>query len=40
MVGTSGGELAIRGFIQAFDAKSGDTLWRTYTDSGAGAEGL
>ncbi len=31
MVGTSGGELAIRGFIQAFDARSGDTLWRTYT---------
>src|SRR4029450_4107439 len=24
MVGTSGGELAIRGFIQAFDARSGD----------------
>jgi alcohol dehydrogenase (cytochrome c) len=31
MVGTSGGELAIRGFIQAFDARSGETLWRTYT---------
>lgn len=31
MVGTSGGELAIRGFVQAFDARTGDTLWRTYT---------
>ncbi len=31
MVGSSGGELAIRGFIQAFDARTGDTLWRTYT---------
>jgi alcohol dehydrogenase (cytochrome c) len=31
MVGSSGGELAIRGFIQAFDARTGETLWRTYT---------
>src|SRR5258708_4655959 len=27
MVGTSGGELAVRGFIAAFDASSGDMLW-------------
>lgn len=31
MVGSSGGELAIRGFIQAFDARTGETAWRTYT---------
>jgi alcohol dehydrogenase (cytochrome c) len=31
MVGSSGGELAIRGFVQAFDAKTGNPLWRTYT---------
>jgi alcohol dehydrogenase (cytochrome c) len=31
MVGTSGGELAIRGFIEAFDASTGNSLWRTYT---------
>jgi alcohol dehydrogenase (cytochrome c) len=31
MVGTSGGELAVRGFIAAFDASSGEMLWRTYT---------
>jgi len=39
MVGTSGGELAIRGFVQAFDARTGDTLWRTYTVPAPGEPG-
>ena len=39
MVGTSGGELAIRGFIEAFDAKTGETLWRTYTIPAPGERG-
>jgi alcohol dehydrogenase (cytochrome c) len=39
MVGTSGGELAIRGFVQAHDARTGDALWRTYTVPGPGEPG-
>ncbi len=31
MVGTSGGELGIRGFIAALDAQTGRELWKTYT---------
>lgn len=31
MIGTSGGELGIRGFVDAFDADSGKLLWKTYT---------
>lgn len=31
LVGVSGGERGIRGFITALDAESGDELWRTYT---------
>lgn len=31
MVGVSGGEYGIRGFIAAFDASTGDQLWQTYT---------
>ena len=31
MVGTSGGELGIRGFIAAFDTNSGNEVWRTHT---------
>jgi alcohol dehydrogenase (cytochrome c) len=31
MVGTSGGELAVRGWVQALDARTGGKLWRTYT---------
>src|SRR5262252_6548165 len=31
MVGTSGGELGVRGFVAAFDAKTGQEVWKTYT---------
>ena len=31
MVGASGGELGIRGFVAAYDPESGKERWRTYT---------
>ncbi|MCY4026916.1 MAG: PQQ-binding-like beta-propeller repeat protein [Acidobacteria bacterium] len=31
MVGTSGGELGIRGFVAALDAETGNEVWKTYT---------
>src|SRR6266446_3497593 len=31
MVGTSGGDGAIRGFVAAFDAETGKELWRAFT---------
>jgi len=39
MVGVSGGELGIRGFIQAFDAETGKPVWKTYTVPGPGEKG-
>ena len=39
MVGVSGGEFGVRGFIQAFDAKSGEPAWKTYTIPGPGEPG-
>lgn len=39
MVGVSGGERGVRGFIQAFDAASGESLWKTYTIPGPGEPG-
>jgi alcohol dehydrogenase (cytochrome c) len=39
IVGSSGGENPTRGFIQAFDAKTGKKLWRFYTIPGAGEKG-
>jgi alcohol dehydrogenase (cytochrome c) len=39
MVGMSGGELGIRGFIQAFDAETGKPVWKTYTVPGPGEPG-
>jgi alcohol dehydrogenase (cytochrome c) len=39
MVGMSGGELGIRGFIQAFDAETGESVWKTYTIPGPGEPG-
>mgnify|MGYP003694485507 CR=1 FL=1 len=34
MVGTSGGELGIRGYIAAFDVADGKPVWKTYTIPG------
>ncbi|HEX7002711.1 MAG TPA: methanol/ethanol family PQQ-dependent dehydrogenase [Trueperaceae bacterium] len=39
MVGVSGGELGVRGFVQAFDAETGESVWKTYTIPGEGEEG-
>ena len=39
MVGVSGGEFGIRGFVAAFDAKSGEPAWKTYTIPGPGEPG-
>jgi alcohol dehydrogenase (cytochrome c) len=39
MVGCSGGEFGIRGFVAAFDPDSGKELWRTYTIPAPGEPG-
>ena len=39
MVGASGGELGIRGFIAAYDPATGKELWRTYTVPAPGEPG-
>ena len=39
MVGTSGGERGIRGFVVALDADSGAEVWRTYTIPAPGQPG-
>lgn len=39
LVGASGGELGIRGFIAAFDPDTGSELWRTYTVPAPGEAG-
>jgi alcohol dehydrogenase (cytochrome c) len=39
IVGVGGGEFGIRGFIAAFDAKSGKEAWRFYTIPGPGEKG-
>ena len=39
MVGVSGGEFGVRGFVQAFDAESGESAWKTYTIPGPGEPG-
>jgi alcohol dehydrogenase (cytochrome c) len=39
MVGVSGGEFGVRGFVQAFDAESGAAAWKTYTIPGPGEPG-
>ena len=39
MVGVSGGELGIRGFVVALDAETGEEVWRTYTVPGPGEPG-
>ncbi|MBF68443.1 MAG: PQQ-dependent dehydrogenase, methanol/ethanol family [Gammaproteobacteria bacterium] len=39
MVGVSGGEFGIRGFVAAFDATTGEPAWKTYTIPGPGEKG-
>jgi alcohol dehydrogenase (cytochrome c) len=39
IVGVSGGELGVRGFIAALDAVSGEERWRTHTIPGPGEPG-
>ena len=39
MVGVSGGEFGIRGFVAAFDAETGEPVWKTYTIPGPGEPG-
>ena len=39
MVGISGGEYGVRGFIDAYDATSGERKWRFYTVPGLGEPG-
>jgi alcohol dehydrogenase (cytochrome c) len=39
VVGVSGGEYGIRGFVTALDAESGDEVWKTYTIPGPGEPG-
>jgi alcohol dehydrogenase (cytochrome c) len=39
LVGVSGGEAGIRGFVDAYDAKTGERAWRFYTIPGPGERG-
>jgi alcohol dehydrogenase (cytochrome c) len=39
LIGTSGGELGIRGFVAALDAETGKELWRTYLVPAPGEPG-
>jgi alcohol dehydrogenase (cytochrome c) len=39
MVGVSGGELGVRGFVAAFDAQTGKPAWKTYTVPAPGEPG-
>ncbi len=39
IVGLAGGDLGVRGYIAAFDAKTGRELWRFYTIPGPGEPG-
>ncbi len=39
IVGVSGGEAGIRGFLDAYDAQNGERLWRFYTIPGPGEPG-
>jgi alcohol dehydrogenase (cytochrome c) len=39
LVGTSGGEMGIRGFVAAFDPETGKEIWKTYTVPAPGEAG-
>jgi PQQ-dependent dehydrogenase (methanol/ethanol family) len=40
LIGTNGGEYGIRGFVKAYDAKTGKLLWTFYTIPEQGHEGV
>ena len=40
IVGVAGGEYGIRGFLDAYDAESGQRVWRFYTIPGEGERGV
>jgi quinohemoprotein ethanol dehydrogenase len=40
IIGNSGGEYGVRGYITAYDAETGKMLWRTYTVPGDPAKGF
>ncbi len=40
LIGTNGGEYGVRGFVKAFDAKTGNLLWTFYTIPEKGQEGV
>ncbi len=40
LIGTNGGEYGIRGFVKAFDAKTGNLLWTFYSIPEKGQEGV
>jgi alcohol dehydrogenase (cytochrome c) len=39
LVGIAGGEFGVRGFVQAFDAETGKSVWKTYTVPAPGEPG-
>jgi PQQ-dependent dehydrogenase (methanol/ethanol family) len=39
VTGIAGGEYGIRGFVEAYDQNSGQSVWKTYTIPGAGEPG-
>lgn len=39
MVGSSGGETGVRGFVAAYDSETGEEAWRTYTTAAPGEPG-
>jgi alcohol dehydrogenase (cytochrome c) len=39
LTGVSGGEAGIRGFVDAYDAQTGERIWRTWTIPGPGEPG-
>lgn len=40
IIGNSGAEMGVRGYVSAYDADSGDLVWRFYTVPGNPADGL
>jgi PQQ-dependent dehydrogenase (methanol/ethanol family) len=40
LIGTNGGEYGVRGFVKAFDAKTGNLLWTFYSIPDKGHEGV